>query len=243
MKAWEKLYESDVLDEAINLADNVKIISNDGIEIIAPIDGFEVKTYIEYNSPSYLSCNCSSRYSCKHEAALVYYLKNHSDLYLKTPDFDETLNLVSHDDLKEFLLDEFKDNPDLKDKFLKRFSNNFIDKNYYSDKLDDIFKRGEGRDFEYHGFYDLDLMDDYLYDFLFNDISDILSAGEYDFACDLLIRIAVLLNDEVISTYDSWYNLDDRFMEHVNVLAFSIYLDSKKLDELYANMNHITNVF
>ena len=239
MKAWEKLYEPDVLDQAIDLAADVKIISNDGVEIIAQVGDYNVTTYIQYNSPSYLSCNCSSRSSCKHEAALVYYLKNHSDLYLKNHDFNEVFGLVSRNDLQDFLLNEFKENPDLKDKFLKRFSTNLIDKKYYSDKLDDVFKRGEGRDFKYHGFHDLDLMEDSLYDFIFNDISNILSAGEYDFACDLLIRIAKLLNDETISTYDSWYDFTDRFMEHVNALSFSIYLDCEKLDELYSNMDHI----
>ena len=88
---------------------------------------------------------------------------------------------------------------------------------------------------------DLDLMEDALYDFIFEDISHILVVGEYDFACDLLIRIEALLNDEVISTYDSWYNLVDRFMEHVNTLEFSIYLDAERLNDLYANMNHIMN--
>lgn len=243
MKAWERLYDSDVLDEAIDLADIVKIISNDGVEIIAQVEGFNVETYIQYKSPSYLSCNCPSRKSCKHEAALVYYLINHPELYLKKPDFDEVFDLVSKNDLKDFLLNEFKDNPDLKDKFFKRFSNNSIDKDYYNKKLDDIFKRGEGRDFKYHGFHDLDLMETSLIDFMLNDIGDILSVREHNFACDLLIRIAKLLNDEVISSHDSWYDLVENFMEQVNPLDFSIYLDSKKLGELYANMDHIMNVF
>ena len=121
MKAWEKLYEPDVLEEAINLADSVKIISNDGVEIIAEVENYKVKTYIQYNSPSYLSCSCSSRLSCKHEAALVFYLKDHSELYLKNQDFDEVFDLVSQNDLKDFLLNEFKNNSDLKNKFLRGF--------------------------------------------------------------------------------------------------------------------------
>ena len=243
MKAWEKQYEADVLNEAICLAEKVNIIENDGVEFIAKVDGFKVTTYIECKSPAYLSCTCSSKFPCKHEAALVYYLKDHPELYLKDLDFDEVFGLISRNDLQEFLLDEFKDNSELKERFLKRFSKDFIDKEYYSAKLDDVFKRGEGRDFKDHGFHDLDLMEDALYDFIFEDISNILLAGEYDFACDLLIRIAELLNDEVISTYDSWYDLVDRFMEHVDTLSFSIYLDAERLDALYANMNHIMNIW
>ena len=82
-------------------------------------------------------------------------------------------------------------------------------------------------------------MENELYDFIFTDITDVLSAAEHDFACDLLIRIATLLNDEIVSTYDSWYDLADRFMDSVSALSFSIYLDSERLDALYANMDHI----
>ena len=35
LKAWEKLYESEDLDEAIELAEKVIIKSNDGVQIIA----------------------------------------------------------------------------------------------------------------------------------------------------------------------------------------------------------------
>ena len=242
MKAWEKLYKSDELDLAVELSQKVSIKSNDGVRIIAEVEDYRVETYMEFQSPSYPSCNCPSGYPCRHEAALTYHIKNHLDEYVETPDFDEVFALVSPDDLKDFLKKEFESNPDLKDKFLKRFADSIIDKDYYTNKLDKIFKKGEGRDFDNHGYHDLDMMEDELYDFIFTDISNILSTGEHDFACDLLIRIAKLLNDEVISTYDSWYNLVDRFLEQVNVLSFSIYLDAEKLDELNANTTHIIDI-
>ena len=213
LKAWEKLYESEDLDEAIGLAEKVIIKSNDGVQIIAQVEDYRVETFMEFQSPSYTSCNCPSRYPCRHEAALTYHIKNHLDDYIVNPDFDEIFDLASHDDLNNFLKEEFETNPDLKDNFLRRFSDNGIDKDYYNDKLDDVLRRGEGHGFEHHGFHDLDLMGDELYDFIFTDISMVLSAGEHDFACDLLIRIAMLLNDEVISTHDSWHDLTDRFME------------------------------
>lgn len=241
MKAWEKLYNSEDLDEAIELADKVSIKSNDGVQIIAEVDDCRVETYMQFQSPSYSSCNCPSRRPCKHEAALTYHIKNHLEEYVDKPDFNEIFNLVSNDDLKDFFKKEFKTNPDLKDKFLKRFSDNIIDKEYYTAKLDGVFRKGEGRDFKFHGIHDLDLMENELYDFLSRDIPNLLSIGEHDFACDLLIRIAELLNDEVISSHDSWYDLAECFMEQVNVLSFSIYLDSEKLDELHANMSHIMN--
>ena len=242
MKAWEKLYKSEDLDRAVELSQKVSIKSNDGVRIIAEVEDYRVKTYMKFQSPSYHSCNCPSRYPCRHEAALTYHIKNHLDEYVETPNFDEVFSLVSQDDLKDFLKKEFESNPDLKDKFLKRFSDNIIDNDYYTNKLDKIFKKGEGRDFDNHGYHDLDMMEDELYDFISADISDILSTAEHDFACDLLIRIAKLLNDEVMSSHDSWYDLADSFMEQVNVLSFSIYLDAEKLDELNANMNHMISI-
>lgn len=239
MKAWEKQYKSEDLDEAIKLAENVSIISNDGVEIIAQVEDYRVKTYIQFQSPTYPSCSCPSGYPCRHEAALTYYLKNHPELYIENQSFEDLFTLLRFEDLKDFLTSEFEHDNDLKDRFLKRFSNNSIDKNHYSNKLDTIFRRGQGRDFEYHGFYDLDSMEMDLYDFLSVDIINLLNAREHDFAYDLLIMIAKLLNDEVISTSDSWYDLADSFMEQVNALSFSIYLDSDKLDELNSNIGHI----
>ena len=134
MKAWEKLYKPEDLNEAVTLADNIKIISSDGVQIIAQVGDFKVETYIQYASPSYPSCSCCSMYSCKHEAALVYYLKRHPELYLENQSIDDVFNLIRDDELKDFLKDEFQSNSDLKDRFLKRFSHNSIDKNYYNNR-------------------------------------------------------------------------------------------------------------
>ena len=239
VKAWEKLYSTEDLDEALKIADDVEIRSVCDEQIIARVGDFHLETIMEYGSPSYLSCSCSSSGPCRHEAALVYYILNHPEVYPKKQGFEELFNSVCEDDLKNFLLEEFKTYAELKERFIRHFSSNSINRDYYSDKLSDIFTRGEGRDFKYNGFHDLDLMESELYEFIFSDISDILESGEHDFACGMMIRIAKLLNDEVISTYDSWYDLADAFMEKVNILSFSVYLDSKKLDELNSNMDHI----
>lgn len=243
MKAWEQSYDEKVLNEALNIIGDVKIVHNDGIEIIAEIESFAVTTYIQYNGPTHASCNCSESGGCKHEASLIYYLKDHPEIYVKDLDLNDILDNVDKKNLKKFLLKEFEYDNELKSRFLSEFQKNSIDKTYYRNKLSKIFKTGEGKEFEYHEIYDLDLMENGLYDFLFDDISKIMSAGEFDFACELLCRIAELLNDELMSSYDSWDNLVDRLMEHVNVLSSSIYLDSQKMDELYSNMDIIFDIF
>ena len=79
-------------------------------------------------------------------------------------------------------------------------------------------------------------------DFISDDIGIVLGTHDHDFACDLLIRIAKLLNDEVISGCDSWYDLAEIFMERAGLLDFSIYLEADKLDKLHANMDHIMSI-
>jgi len=242
VKAWEKLYDKEDLKNAAELAERLSIKSNDGVQITAQVEGYEVETFIQYAGPSYSSCTCPSQYPCRHEAALTYYLINHPEACRKSPGVDEILNMANHDDLKDFLMNEFGTNPDLRERFIERFSGNPIDRDYYTSKLNEVLRNGEGRDFQYHGFHDLDMMRDDLYDFILTDISNVLSAKDHDFACGLLIRIAKLLNDEVISTFDSWDGLADRFMEQVDALSFSLYLDAEKLDELYANIDHIMSL-
>ena len=243
MKAWEKMYDEDVLAQAMNIAEDVKIVENDGVQIIAEIESFKVTTYIQYNGPTHASCNCPKKGSCKHEAALIYYLINHPEIYVQEMDLNEVMELVDEKSVKEFLLNEMESNEELKKRFLNEFQDSPIDKKHYEDKLTKVFKTGKGRDFKHHGIYDLDLMEDSLEDFLFHDIPEVLSAGEYDFACHLMCMIADVLNDEVASTYDSWDNLVDRFYENVHVLSTSIYLDYDKFKDLYSRMDVITDLY
>lgn len=241
MKAWELMYRKEVLDEGKTLVDDVKIISSDGVEIIGEIEGFEVKTYIEYNSPSYASCSCPQMAPCKHEAAFIYYLEKHQDMCVCEFNLKNLLDSIDSAGLKKFLLEEFERNDDLKNRFINEFTSQ-IDKNYYKNKLSGIFKKGKGRDFEYHGFYELKLMASDLNDFMMNDIYYILLVGEYDFACNLLCKIGDLLDDEMMSCQDSWYDLSDSFMQYVHILSNSIHLDSEKMKELNSKTGLITDI-
>lgn len=241
MKAWELMYNEDVLYEAKSISDNVKIIENDGTEIIGEIDGFKVTTYIEYNSPTYASCNCSEIAPCKHEAALIYYLTKHPEFVLTEPDLKEKLDLIRESDLKKFLLAELNSNDELKSRFLKEFSSKPVNKTYYKNKLSKVFKTGEDSDFELHELYNLDMMESSLNDFLIKDINNLLIRREYDFACDLLIKIGDLLDDEMMSSYESWYDLSHSFMHYVHILSTSIYVDSEKIEKLNSKTDLITS--
>ncbi len=242
MKAWELMYDDEDLNEGHKLAGNVEIVENDGVEIIAKIETCTVKTYIQYNSPTYASCSCCKKTSCKHEPALIYYLENHPELFMDEMKLEEILNIVSEENLKEFQLKELKTHAELKSKFMKEFETRSIDKKHYEDKLSRILNRGKDKYFDDHGIYDLDSMAPYLYSFLMEDIDKILSAGEHNFACCLLCRIGKVLNDEIVSTADSWYDLAELFMEKVDILSTSIHLDANRMNKLYSNTGHIIAV-
>lgn len=102
VKAWEKLYKSEDLDRAVELACEVSVKSNDGVQIKAQVEGYNVETFIQYGGPAYSSCSCPSKYPCSHEVALTYYLKGHPENCPKNHGPDELLNRASHDDLKNF---------------------------------------------------------------------------------------------------------------------------------------------
>ena len=243
MKAWELMYKDKVLSEAKKIVGDVNIIQNDGCEIVGEVENFKVTTYIEYNSPTYASCECPLQNPCKHDAALIYYLEMHPELINDDSDFETMVNVIDESDLKRFLIDEFKSNSDLKNKFLKEFENtSLINHDFYENKLNKLFESGKDRDFEYTGYYNLNFMKSGLNTFLNEDIEKIILAGEYDFACDLLCRIGDLLDEEIMSSYDSWYDLSDSFMKYVEILSTSIYLDSEKMNELYSKTGFITDV-
>ncbi|WP_369333252.1 SWIM zinc finger family protein [uncultured Methanobrevibacter sp.] len=48
---------------------------------------------MQYNSPTYASCNCPKKYQCKHEVALIYYLINHSEIYVRELNLNEMVKL------------------------------------------------------------------------------------------------------------------------------------------------------
>lgn len=243
MKAWELMYSQDILNEARDLADDVKIVKNDGVEIVGEIDEFEVSTFIEYNSPSHVSCSCPLWSPCKHEAGFIYYLEKHPELCISKSNLNDLIDSVNSDDLKKFLLDEMNNNGEFKKKFLNVFYESpSVDKTAYKKRLSGIFKKGEGRDFEYHGFYELKLMESDLNDFLTEDINYLLTVGEFDFACDLLIKIGGLLDDELMSCQDAWYDLSDIFMHYVHSLSNSIHLDGDKMNKLYSKTGLITDL-
>lgn len=144
MNSWEFLFEDKILDRGYFITDDVKILNRSSREVNAIVSGtFDYDVKIEFDKHGNIdsmSCTCPyfERDNCKHLAALLYCLdeyENHDDE--SDEDFEELFKSVDDERLKEFFLEELRDNWELKNKFLLEFSEK-VDENYYKSKLDDI---------------------------------------------------------------------------------------------------------
>lgn len=144
MNSWEFLFEDKILDRGYFITDDVKILNRSSREVNAIVSGtFDYDVKIEFDKHGNIdsmSCTCPyfKRDNCKHLAALLYCLdeyENHDDE--SDEDFEELFKSVDDERLKEFFLEELRDNWELKNKFLLEFSEK-VDENYYKSKLDDI---------------------------------------------------------------------------------------------------------
>ena len=175
---------------------------------------------------------------------LHYYIilkKNRNLLTQKEEDDsnkDSVETMIDHMDvntLREFLKKELKVNDNLKNDFFNEFKDRkLVDKNYYEKIIDGIFENGKGSEFNMHGYYDLNHIDNSLLKFLDEDIYHILSLEEEDIACDLLNKIMDTLDDEMYLNFESWFDIAVKYQEY----AFDI-LNSDKIDEgQRATMEH-----
>lgn len=231
MKGWQLSFEEKSLDEAENC--EVEITHIEDGEIIAKVDDFEVIAPIVFHSPHYVSCNCKSEYTCKHEAALIFYIEKTPELLKGSQSENDLISSIDENQLRDFLKNEMKQNPKLKKAFLDKFGQeSVIDKQYYIDKLNQVFCSGEDRSFADFGIYNIDMMEYALYEFMNNELPKILGMREHSFACSLVEKIAEILGDDLAVCHDSWYGLVEDFMVYVYILEDSIYLTSDERKSL-----------
>ena len=228
MNGWELSFDRKSLDDAQKC--EVEILNVEDREIIAKVDGFEVVAPIVFHSPHHVFCSCKSKYPCKHEAALIYYIEKHSEL-LNCQSEEDLISSIDENQLRDFLKNEMEQN--LKKAFLDKFNpEEVIDKEYYIEKLNQVFRSGEDRSFADFGIYNIDMMEYALSEFMDNELPKILGMREHSFACSLVEKIAEVLGDDLAVSHDSWYGLVEDFMEYVYILEDSIYLTSDERKSL-----------
>ena len=205
------------------------------------VDGYEVTTYISFQTTTQMSCRCDKNYSCEHEVAVRYYAEKHPEIFKK--DEKVNINLIDSEKLKNFIENEMEENPDFKRRFLEEFSKNpEIDRKKYYNHLYEIFEYGKDKNYDIAGVYNIDIMEHALISFMNDEIVELLNIGEHDFACELLTEIAIILNDDLAMSYDSWYDVAEELVECEYILYDSITLSKKQMDVLQANISEIHNV-
>lgn len=131
--------------------------------IVSGSDDYEVEITILDGNITKHSCDCPYEYGdfCKHEVATLFYLKHHfftKELEIlsdkksketppKTPTIDKIIEKVSIEDLKKFVIEECKNNNNLKVAFVTKFLSNAgkDSKENYVSQLHSLFRSHSGR--------------------------------------------------------------------------------------------------
>lgn len=237
---WKHLFEEKILDRGRVYVSEVKNLKKINDKITCTVSGtkdYYVTATIIDDDLKNITCNCPYPFNCKHEVALLYCLeenRNEIEEYDINNEKDSLETLVNHIDpntLKKFFKKELKINDKLKEDFLNEFKDKkLVDKTYYENIIDGIFENGKGRDFNLHGYYNLDYIENSILKFLDEEIQGLISLGEEDIVCDLLTKIMDEIDDDIYLNDESWFNIAEEYQEYALLL-----LNTDKLNEFQRN--------
>ena len=235
MYDWENQFSRTYLERAKRF--EVVDVKNDSKMLTAGIKGkkFKVGVHIKYGSPTSFFCSCSRRGHCEHEAAVLYYIENHPELFTKPDKSEEILNKIDVDNLKSFVLNELRTNETFKEKFLTEFvGKDFVDEDYYFNRLDSITTRGY-----IHGFYDFAKIGGQLCDFIEDDLEDLLNRGYFELSCKLLIELSDILSSEYVEEDFEHYDVVESYYDYFTPLLESTLLSDDLKDELINKSSYV----
>lgn len=251
MNYWKDNFNEKTLKQGIKYKNNVENISYDGCKFKAAINSkFNVELIIQNNILYDMSCSCSKKSSCAHEAALLYFLDEFPEIledfskdseYEKIADIDisEDLKVISESKLKKFLKKEFKKNSKLKYNFIKQFKNeSLIDSKSYEKKLKGILRNG-GKEF---GYYKLHNMRTPLKRFIKKDIDILIQQNEYELAFKLLNEIMDLFIDPIYWDDDAWYEIAYYYREYIYFLLENGEFSEQNRLHVQKNLNVINDI-
>lgn len=222
------------LKRQINLREKIDNIQHTSSTINATIKStreFNVELILEEDIFLDVTCSCSSKSHCVHEAIFLKFideypeiLEDHKKYYNKdksllNEDTDSILKNISKTKLDSFIKKEFKRNPKFKYDFINHFHHNsLIDKKTYEKKLKRIFNNAKGRGFSYSGYYDIDSLSKPLKQFMREDIKKLVNLKEYEFASKLLNDIMDILDNEIYLDDRSFYNAIYYYQDYSEIL-------------------------
>ena len=256
MKCWKNNFNKKTLKDAVKFKENISDISNEGYKFKARVkDKYDIELIIQDDILYDMSCTCSKKSSCVHEAGVLYFLEEFpeilEDFNDKTQDLDKisktdvnkNLKIISPNKLVKFLKKEFKKNPRIKYDFIKYFSDeSLIDEKSYERKLKGILKRGKAMGFSHHGYYNLNKIGSELKKFLKKDIGILFEIGEYRFAYKLLNEIMEIFIDQIYWVDNAWYDIAYYYRQYCFMLFdLDVLSESEKL-KIQSHLYHINNI-
>lgn len=234
MNSWKYIFTKSILEKADKFKGKIDNIEHTPTSIKAIIKStreFNVELILEEDLFLDVSCSCSAKSHCVHEAIFLKFIDeypeivdDHKSYYNKkksllNEDTENILKNISKTKLNSFIKKEFKQNPKFKYDFIKYFNNaSLIDKKAYEKKLKRIFSNAKGPEFSYGGYYDMRSLAKPLKQFMREDIKRLVNLKEYEFACKLLNDIMDELDNEIYLDDRSFYNAIYYYQDYADIL-------------------------
>lgn len=253
MKCWKNNFNQKTLNQGLKYKNNIEDINYDGYTLQATVpskNDFYVKLILQDNILYDMSCSCSKKSSCAHEAGLLFFLEEFPEILEDFEKEDESekiteininddLKVISESKLKKFLKKEFKKNPKLKYNFIKHFSEeSLIDQKAYERKLKEILRNG-GKEF---GFYKLHNMRTPLKKFIKKDIYTLIRQNEFELALKLLNEIMNIFIDQIYWDDDAWYEIAFYYREYACFLLEHGKFTISEKQDVYRNVSIINSI-
>ena len=232
MKCWKNRFDEKTLKNGIKFKDKIADIAFKGNTFKACVKNrYDVELVIEDNILYGMSCSCSKKTGCGHEAGLLYFLdefpeiledfneKNASTRICEI-NLDHSLEIISPAKAVKFLSHEFKNDSRLKYRFMKYFEEeSLIDEKEYRAKLKYILKHGREPGFRNHGHYNIKKIGNEIKKFLLDDIEILICEKEYGLAYELLDEIIGIFIDQRYWDIPVWYGIMDCCTQYCYTLS------------------------
>lgn len=249
MKCWKTNFKKTALNQGVKFKNDITDITYDGRTFKCAIKDkkeFEVELVIQDDLLYDMSCTCSKKGACAHEAAALYFLEEFPEILedfegktekIKKISVNDELKVISKSQLVKFLKKEFRKNPKVKYDFIKHFSEeSLVDVKEYEKKLNGIIK---GKRF---GYYDLSAIGGNIKKFMKKDIYTLIEQGEYEAAFKLLNKIMDIFIDPLYWDERNWYDIALYYREYCRLL-FSLHkFPSKDKKHAQDHIREINNI-
>ena len=242
---WRDEFSNDVLDKSKDYIDSiyeVKILDKQINANLRKSAHFHVYLLLDDDCEvSYMTCTCSKKSHCRHQAAVLQYIED-NNLVEKETEYRKLLKSVDENLLKEYLLEIFYDNPCLKEDFISKFKKEpKIYAAYYFDKLERIIDGARGSDYVNFGYYDIDVLARGIEVFLDYEVEDLMKIRQYEIVFELLDKMAGVLNDEMYTNEFSWFDACQRYCDIAYKLEETYVLSDDQLERLQEHLLFMGN--